>query len=147
MGVDEGNLLGSSHMGGVERYILTTTSSAVKVLLISVLRLNLVLTYGIPPELLSGGIHLFLFKPSYAIGSVPSLSGHAIAYRCCSLPTVRRHRASSPQGSSERVLPCPAGLSSDLYPPRSIEGKTRTKLCQKRPQVTGLRSSPELRPV
>ena len=41
----------------------------------------------------------------------------------------------------------PAGLSSDLYPPRSIEGKTRTKLCQKRPQVTGLRSSPELRPV
>ena len=41
----------------------------------------------------------------------------------------------------------PAGLSSDLYPPRSIEGKTRTKLCQKRPQGTGLRSSPELRPV
>ena len=32
----------------------------------------------------------------------------------------------------------PAGLSSDLYPPRSIEGKTRTKLCQKRPQVPGL---------
>ena len=32
----------------------------------------------------------------------------------------------------------PAGLSSDLYPPRSIEGETRTKLCQKRPQVPGL---------
>ena len=32
----------------------------------------------------------------------------------------------------------PAGLSSDLYPPRSIEGKSRTKLCQKRPQVPGL---------
>ena len=40
-----------------------------------------------------------------AIGSVPSLSGHAIAYRWRSLPRVRRHRASKPQGSSERVLP------------------------------------------
>ena len=36
---------------------------------------------------------------------VPSLSGHAIAYRWRSLPRVRRHRASKPQGSSERVLP------------------------------------------
>ena len=45
------------------------------------------------------------FKPPYAIGSVPSLSGHAIAYRWRSLPSVRRHRASKPQGSSERVLP------------------------------------------
>ena len=44
-------------------------------------------------------------KPSYAIGSVPSLTGHAIAYRWCSLPRVHRHRASKPQGSSERVLP------------------------------------------
>ena len=44
-------------------------------------------------------------KPSYAIGSVPSLSGHAIAYGCRSLLRVRRHRASIPQGSSERVLP------------------------------------------
>ena len=43
-------------------------------------------------------------KPPYAIGSVPSLSGHAIAYRWRSLPRVRRHRASKPQGSSERVL-------------------------------------------
>ena len=32
----------------------------------------------------------------------------------------------------------PGGLSSDLYPPRSIEGKSRTKLCQKPPQVPGL---------
>ena len=39
------------------------------------------------------------------IGSVPSLSGHAIAYRWRSLPRVRRYRASKPQGSSERVLP------------------------------------------
>ena len=44
-------------------------------------------------------------KPPYAIGSVPSLSGHAIAYRWRSLSRVRRHRASKPQGSSERVLP------------------------------------------
>ena len=47
------------------------------------------------------------FKPPYAIGSVPSLSGHAIiiAYRWRSLPRVRRHRANKPQRSSERVLP------------------------------------------
>ena len=44
-------------------------------------------------------------KPPYAIGSVPSLWCHAIAYRWRSLPRVRRHRASKPQGSSERVLP------------------------------------------
>ena len=44
--------------------------------------------------------------PLDAIGSVPSLSGHArIAYRWRSLPRVRRHRASKSQGSSERVLP------------------------------------------
>ena len=46
-----------------------------------------------------------IMKPPYAIGSVPSLSGHAIAYRWRSLRRVRRHRASRPQGSSERVLP------------------------------------------
>ena len=47
-----------------------------------------------------------LCKPPYAIGSVPSLSGrHAIAYQWRSLPRVRRHRASKPQGSSKRVLP------------------------------------------
>ena len=45
-------------------------------------------------------------KLPYATGSVPSLSGHAIiAYRWRSLPRVRRHRASKPQGSFERVLP------------------------------------------
>ena len=42
-------------------------------------------------------------KPPYAIGSVPSSSGHAIAYRWRSLPRVRLHQASKPQGSSERV--------------------------------------------
>ena len=44
-------------------------------------------------------------KPPYATGPVPSLSGHAIAYRWRSLSTVRRHGASKPQGSFERVLP------------------------------------------
>ena len=72
-------------------------------LLISILRLNLVLTYGIPPDF-RGGVHS-LFKPPNVIGSVPSLSGHAIAYRWRSLPRVRRHRASKPQGSSKRALP------------------------------------------
>ena len=47
----------------------------------------------------------FLFQPPYAIGSVPRLSSHAIAYRWSSLPRVRRHRASKPQGSCKRVLP------------------------------------------
>ena len=45
------------------------------------------------------------FKPPYAIGPVSSLSGHAFAYRRRSLPRVRRHRASKPRGSFERVLP------------------------------------------
>ena len=45
------------------------------------------------------------FIPPYAIGSFSSLSGHAIAYRWRSLQRVRRHGASKPQGSSERVLP------------------------------------------
>ena len=45
-------------------------------------------------------------QPPYAIGPVPSLSGHhAFAYRWRSLPRVRRHRVSKPQDSSERVLP------------------------------------------
>ena len=44
-------------------------------------------------------------KPPYAIGSVPSLSGHAIAYRWRSLPRVGRLRVGKPQGSCERVLP------------------------------------------
>ena len=48
---------------------------------------------------------IHLFKPPYAIGPVPSVSGHAVAYRYRSLPRVRRHGASKPQGSSEPVLP------------------------------------------
>ena len=59
---------------------------------------------GFLPISAAASIH-YLFKPPYAIGPVPSLSGHAIAYRWRSLPRVRRHRASKPQGSSKRVLP------------------------------------------
>ena len=63
----------------------------------SIIRLNLVLTRGIPHDF-HGDVHLFI--PPYVIGSVPSLSGHTIAYRWRSLPMVRRHRAGSPEGSS-----------------------------------------------
>ena len=54
-------------------------------------------------------------KPPYAIGSVPSLSDYAITYRWRSLPRVRRHRASKPQGSSERVLPWQITMDQLLF--------------------------------
>ena len=54
-------------------------------------------------------------KPPYAIGSVPSLSSHAIAYRWHSLPSVRRYWASKPQGSSERVLPWQVTMDQLIY--------------------------------
>ena len=54
-------------------------------------------------------------KPPYAIGSVPSLSGHAIAYRWRSLPRVRQHRASKPQGSFERALPWQVTMDKLLF--------------------------------
>ena len=77
-------------------------------LLISILRLNLVLTYGIPPEF-RGGVHLFILKRHRP-------SGQSRVYRVtrlrtdgvhCREPagTGPAHRASKPQGSSERVLP------------------------------------------
>ena len=53
--------------------------------------------------------------PPYAIGSVPSLSGHANAYRWRSLSRVRRHRASKPQCSSERVLPWQVTMDQLIY--------------------------------
>ena len=49
---------------------------------------------------LSAAATIHLFIPPTDIRSVPSLSGHAIAYRWRSLLRVRRHKASSPQGSS-----------------------------------------------
>ena len=50
----------------------------------------------------SAAASIIYFKPPYAIGSVPCLSGHAIncVTRWHSLPRVRRHSASKPQGSS-----------------------------------------------
>ena len=79
--------------------------------------LNLVL--GILPEF-RGGVHIFL-PAQHTIGSVPSLSGHAVAYRWRSLPRVRWHRASSPQGSSSNgCCPCITMdqmlLCSSLFP-------------------------------
>ena len=47
----------------------------------------------------SAATSIYLFEPKYAIGSIPSSSGHEIAYRWRSLPRVR-HSASSPQVSS-----------------------------------------------
>ena len=67
----------------------------------SILTLNLVLTHGIPPDV-HGDVHIFLPAP-HTIESVPSLSGHAIAYRWRSLPRVRWHSTSSPQGSSSNA--------------------------------------------
>ena len=54
-------------------------------------------------------------KPPYAIGSVPRLSSHAHADRWRSLPRVRRHRASKPQGSSERVLSWQVTMGQLIY--------------------------------
>ena len=65
------------------------------------------------PPAFREGVHLFTPSDT-AIGSVPSLPEFInwsmvitqyLAYRWRSLPRVRRHRASKPQGSSERVLP------------------------------------------
>ena len=67
----------------------------------SILTLNLVLTHGIPSDV-HGDVHIFLPAP-HTIGSIPSLSGRAIAYRWRSLPRVRWHSASSPQGSSSNA--------------------------------------------
>ena len=77
--------------------------SRVSLLLLQTCRLNLVLKqHGIPPNF-RGGVRLVL-RP-YAIQSVPTLSGNnATAYRCRSLPSVRQHRTSSPQGSSNNGL-------------------------------------------
>ena len=55
------------------------------------------LNHGIPHDV-RGGVHLCI--PPSAIGSIPNLSGHAIAHRSRSLSRVRWHRASSPKGSS-----------------------------------------------
>ena len=65
------------------------------------LRLNLVLTQGIPPEF-RGDVHLFIYNRHTPSGQSRV---YRVRTRWRSLPRVRRHRASKPQGSSERVLP------------------------------------------
>ena len=66
-------------------------------------------------------------KPPYAIGSVPSLSGHAIAYRWRSLPRVCRHRASKSQGSSERVLPWQVTMDQLIWEKEEKKKKKKKK--------------------
>ena len=80
-------------------------------LLIFILRLNLVLAYGVPPEF-RGGVHLFVYNRH-------TPSGHAVAYRWRSLLRVRRHGASKPQGSSERVLPWQVTMNQLIFASRS----------------------------
>ena len=70
---------------------------------LSILKLNLVLTHGIPPAF-RGAVHLFI--PPTALAPVLTLSGHAIAYQWRSLQRVGWHRASSPQGNSSNGC-CP----------------------------------------
>ena len=65
----------------------------------SILRLNLVLTYVIPPDF-RGGVHLYIQSARRHRVSSEVIGPYAIAYRWRSLPIVRRHRASKPQGSS-----------------------------------------------
>ena len=67
-----------------------------------IFRLNLVLTYGIPPEF-RGGAH-FLFKTTmqFAIGSVPSSSGHAIA-RLNEGPRLQQKRDENGAKLNERI--------------------------------------------
>ena len=75
-------------------------------LLISVIRLNLVLTYEIPP-VFHGGFHVFVYLNRH------TPSGQSRVYRVTRIKCVpmaftarlRRHRARKPQGSSKRVLP------------------------------------------
>ena len=55
------------------------------------------------------------FRPPYAIDSIPSLSGHANAYRWRSLLRVHRQGASKPQGSSERVLPSQVTMDQLIF--------------------------------
>ena len=84
-------------------------------LLISILRLNLVLTYGVPPEF-RGGVHLFILNRH-------TPSDQSRVYRVTHLRTdgvhFRRHRASKSQGSSERVLALQVIMDQLTYAPLS----------------------------
>ena len=80
--------------------------------------INLVLITRVISPAFRHSAHLFI--PSTAIGSVPSLPGHATAYRWRSLPRGRRRWASSPQDSF-RFHPMDQFLCASLFPhPRSV---------------------------
>ena len=66
---------------------------------LSTLRLNVILTHGIPPAF-RRGVHIHTANRHRA--AVPSLLGHAISYRRSSRPGVHRHRGSSPQSRLTR---------------------------------------------
>ena len=66
------------------------------------IKLNLVLTRGIP-RAFRDGVHIFI--PSTAIGSIPILSGHAMAYQWRSMARVHRRKVKSPEGSSSNGCP------------------------------------------
>ena len=66
------------------------------------------------PSRVPGRRTFIYFKPPCAIGSAPRLSGHAMAYRWRSLPRVRRHRISKPQGSSKRTNASLAGYHGPI---------------------------------
>ena len=82
----------------------STVPSPISLLIVSIFRLNLVHTYGIPPQF-RGGVHFFLSNRHTLSGQSRVYRVTQIPYRWRSLPRVRRHRASKPQGSYERVLP------------------------------------------
>ena len=82
----------------LSREMATADPSRVS-LLISILRLNLVLTFtGFLPIFAAESI--YLDKPPYVIGLVSSSSGRAMRIDGVHW-RVRRHRASKPQGSSK----------------------------------------------
>ena len=90
-------------------------------LLISILRLNLFLTYEIPPEF-RGGVHLFIQNHHIRHRISPEFIG---SRKCVPMAFTAEsslaRRASKPQGSSERMLACP--LSIILH--TSTNDKTR----------------------
>ena len=72
-------------------------------LIIAILRLNLVLTYGIPPEF-RGGVHSFIktaIRHRVSLEFMGSRNCVPMAFTAKSPP----HRASKSQGSSKQVLP------------------------------------------
>ena len=75
----------------------STVPSRVSQLIILRTQAECLLTGFLP---ISAAASIYLFKLPYAIGSIRSSSGHALACRWRSLPRVRRHRASSLQSSS-----------------------------------------------